>query len=328
MTKHPHPDPLPHAGEGARQPHRSGFVAIVGPPNVGKSTLLNRILGEKIAIVSPKPQTTRERILGIVHTTDYEMSFIDTPGLHDAKKRLNRLMMRSAEEALKDADVVVFMVQADPLAKPNELITPKVRASLHALKHTQAPVILVVNKIDQIRKSKLLPFLQQLSRLREFATIIPLSAKDGDGVTVLLQECALRLPVGVNHFDADQVTDQSERKVASELVREQIFLQLSDEIPYASAVAIDSFKEKPGEPPSVEIHASIIVERDSQKAIVIGKGGERLKEIGTLARGEIEKLLGVKTHLFLHVRSESAWSEDLRMLRELGYDDASKRAEK
>lgn len=297
--------------------HRAGFVALMGPPNVGKSTLVNRICGEKVSIVSPKPQTTRERILGIVHTPDFEMAFIDTPGLHAAKKRLNHLMMRAAESAVGDADVVVFIVEADP---KDFDVPPRVRASLKALQGCQAPVILVVNKIDKVRKSKLLPFITALAKLRHFDSVIPLSAKEGDGIDLLIEECAKRLPEGPSHYPDDQVTDVSERKAASELVREQIFLQLTDELPYASAVDIEEFKEKDGDHPSVEIHASIVVERDSQKAIVIGKGGARLKEIGTLARAQISELLGVPVQLFLHVKSVSDWSNNQKQLRELGYE--------
>jgi GTP-binding protein Era len=297
--------------------HRAGFVALCGPPNVGKSTLVNRICGEKVSIVSPKPQTTRDRVLGIVHTRDFEMVFIDTPGLHAAKKRLNRLMMRTAETAVGDADVVVFIVEAD--AKDFD-VPPRVRASLKALTGCTAPIILVVNKIDRVRKSKLLPFITALTRVRHFDAVIPLSAKEGDGIDLLLQECAARLPEGPSHYPDDQVTDMTQRKAASELVREQIFLQLGDELPYASAVEIEQFTEKDGELPSVEIHASILVERDSQKAIVIGKGGARLKEIGTLARAQITELLGVPTQLFLHVKAVQEWSNNQHKLRELGYE--------
>ena len=256
-------------------------------------------------------------VADIVHTPAFEMAFIDTPGLHAAKKRLNHMMMRAAESAVGDADVIVFIVEADP--KDFE-VPPRVRASLKALTGCKAPVILVVNKIDKVRKSKLLPFITALAKLRYFDTVIPLSAKEGDGIDILIGECAKRLPEGPSHFPDDQVTDVSERKAASELVREQIFLQLTDELPYASAVDIEQFKEKAGDSPSVEIHASIIVERDSQKAIVIGKGGARLKEIGTNARAQISDLLGVPVQLFLHVKAVSEWSNNQVKLRELGYD--------
>jgi GTPase len=304
--------------------HRSGFVALVGPPNVGKSTLLNRVLGEKISIVSPKPQTTRERILGILHTPSLELIFVDTPGLHAPRGKLSQFMNRSATSAMRDADVIALVVEAhhEESLKP---VHTRVKKTIDQVKKHDIPVILLVNKIDQVRKPKLLPFITELSQLHDFEAIIPISAKKGDGIETFVKECAKRIPEGPRHYDIDQVTDLSERKVVSELVREQVFLQLGEELPYASAVVTEAFEEtetKKGEP-LVRIHASIVVERDSQKAIVIGKGGARLREIGANARLEMEQMLGCKVHLELFVKAVSEWSERDSSLRELGYDEKS-----
>lgn len=298
--------------------HRSGYVAIVGPPNVGKSTLLNRILGEKVSIVSPKPQTTRERILGIMHTPTLEMIFVDTPGLHASEKRgagLSRFMNASAKSAMRGADVVALVVDYKG--------GPAVQKAVHEVMDLPQPKILLVNKIDRVEKPQLLPYLSALSQMAKFDEIIPISAKTGDGLEVFLSEAARRLPDGPRLFDVDQVTDQQERKVASELVREQIFLQLGDELPYASAVVTEKFEEtttNKGEP-IAKITAAIIVERDSQKGIVIGKRGARLKEIGTKAREQIAKMLGCKVHLELFVKAVPGWNDRQATLKELGYED-------
>jgi GTP-binding protein Era len=305
--------------------HRSGFVALVGPPNVGKSTLLNRVLGEKISIVSPKPQTTRERILGILHTPTLELVFVDTPGLHEGPGKLNRFMNNAARAAMRDAQLIVLLVDVHPTEFDQPLAT-RVRKSVEEAKRVGLPIILGVNKVDRVRKPKLLPYLDALAKLGPFETIIPISAKTGDGVETLVSEVAKLLPEGPRLFPDDQVTDLSERKVVSELVREQIFLQLEQELPYASAVVTDAFEETQtgSGQPLVRIDATIVVERDSQRAIVIGKKGARLKEIGTNARGEIERLLGVKVHLSLHVKALEAWSEKDSALRDLGYTEEKK----
>ncbi len=303
-------------------PHRAGFVALVGPPNAGKSTLLNRMLGEKISIVSPKPQTTRERILGILHTPTLEIVFVDTPGLHVPRGRLGRFMSRSAASAMRDADLIALIVDArHDESEPSA----RVRAAIEQVKPYGLPVILLVNKIDRVRKPKLLPFLTALSKLHAFEEIIPVSAKTGDGVEIFVNECSKRMPEGPRLFDLEQITDMTERKVVSELVREQVFLQLQEELPYATAVITERFEEtqtRAGEP-LVRIHAAIVVERDSQKSIVIGKGGQRLKEIGSNARAEIEQMLGCKVHLELFVKAVDEWSERESTLRELGYDETA-----
>jgi GTP-binding protein Era len=305
--------------------HRSGYVALVGPPNVGKSTLLNRILGEKVSIVSPKPQTTRERILGIMHTPSMEVIFVDTPGLHtvDTKRgeRLGHFMNKSARAAMRAADVVALVVDVGE----SDTVSERIRKAIAEVAVLKQPKILLVNKIDRVHKPRLLPLLGELSALATFDEIIPISAKNGDGLEVFLSEASRRLPEGPRLYDVDQVTDISERKVASELVREQVFNQLQEEVPYATAVITETFEETTtgkGEP-IVKIRAAIIVDRDSQKGIVIGKGGARIKDIGEKARLGISKMLGCKVHLELFVKAMPGWGEREASLRELGYDEAS-----
>ena len=308
--------------------HRSGYVALVGPPNVGKSTLLNRILGEKVSIVSPKPQTTRERILGIMHTDVLEMIFVDTPGLHEASPKrgagLSRFMNHAARSAMRDADVVALVIDI----KENEGSGPpsaRIQRAFAEVASLPQPKILLINKIDRVHKPQLLPFLSAVAQLGHFDEIIPISAKSGVGVDIFLAVAEKRMPAGPRLFERDQVTDATERKVASELVREQIFLQLEEELPYASAVITEKFEEtttKKGEP-IVKISAAIVVERDSQKGIVIGKKGARLKEIGEKARHQIATMLGCKVHLELFVKAVPNWSEREASLRELGYDEST-----
>lgn len=298
--------------------HRAGFVALIGAPNVGKSTLTNRIVGEKVTIVSPKPQTTRDRVLGILHTPSMELVLVDTPGLHEGKKALNRYMVEVAHGALRDADVVVVML--DGSLKDAEL-SRSVRQALSDVP-AATPVIAVVNKIDRAHKPALLPMFAALSQLRDFTAILPISARSGEGVETLIHECSKHLPEGPSMYAEDQVTDVSERKAVAELVREQLFYQLADELPYASATRVEAFKEtttKSGAP-YVEISATIVVERESQKAIVIGKRGARLKEIGTKARLEIEKQLGCRVRLDLFVKCVSEWADREVYLRDLGYE--------
>lgn len=304
---------------GSALPHRAGFVALIGPPNVGKSTLVNRIVGEKVSIVSPKPQTTRDRVLGILHTPRLELVLVDTPGLHEGVKRLNKFMVGVAHTAMRDADVVVVMVDG---SQPNGTLALPVRRALAEVPQT-TPVIAVINKIDRINKPALLPLMDQLSKLRNFTAIMPVSARSGDGIEMLISECANHLPLGRSMFPEDQVTDTTERKAVAELVREQLFLQLGEELPYASATRIDEFKESTTAQgaPFVEITATIVVERDSQKGIVIGKQGSRLKEIGTRARLEIEKQLGCRVRLNLFVKCVSEWADRDVYLRDLGYSE-------
>jgi len=290
---------------------RSGFVAIVGRPNVGKSTLLNKILGEKIVITSDKPQTTRNRIQGIHNVPGGQIVFIDTPGIHRAKSQLNKFMVEEALSAVQGVDVILFLVDgaADP-AKETGMIR-------EVLAGVTAPVILVLNKIDLFPKSDLLERLLAYGDVFPFKEIIPVSAFSGDGVDQLVQLVHGMLPEGPCYFPDDILTDLPERFIVAEIIREKIFRLTHDEVPYSVAVVVDSFKER--QDGLVSIQATINVERDSQKGIVIGRKGEMLKRVGTQARQEIERLLDTKVFLELFVRVSGEWSENSRMLKEFGY---------
>jgi GTP-binding protein Era len=293
------------------QPFRSGFVSIVGRPNVGKSTLLNRILGEKIVITSDKPQTTRNRIQGIHNIVGGQIVFIDTPGIHRAKNRLNKFMVEEALASIEGVDIILFLVEggADP-AKEAGMIK-------EVLSGVNIPVILVMNKIDLVPKGELLERMQCYGECYPFREIIPISAITGDGVEQLVKLVHGLLPEGPCYFPEDILTDVPERFVVAEIIREKIFRLTRDEVPYSVAVAVDSFKER--EDGLVSIAATINVERDSQKGIIIGKKGDMLKKIGMQARQEIELLLDTKVFLELFVRVSPEWSENSRMLKEFGY---------
>jgi len=303
--------------------YRSGFVALVGPPNVGKSTLINRVVGEKIAIVSPKPQTTRQRVLGILHTSDLEMVFVDTPGLHQANGKLHRFMNKTATRAMADADVVAFVLDVHQRSIQGE-ISQAVARELAKLTGVKVPVLLVINKIDRIQKNTLLPYIDKLRHLHQFHEVIPISARTGDGVDRFITVTSNLLPQGPRMYELDQVTDVSERQAVSELVREQIFLQLHQEIPYAVAVETENFHSTTDAlgAPVVEIEACILVAKDSQKPIIIGKGGTRLKQIGIKARAEIERLLGCHVRLHLFVKHVDRWFDRENILQELGYSES------
>ena len=291
-------------------PYRSGFVALVGRPNVGKSTLLNRILGEKIAIVSDKPQTTRTRILGVKHLPGAQMVFLDTPGIHKPKFELNKRMVDVALHVLDEVDLAFFMVEAtEPPGAGDRFV-------LERLKEREVPVVLVINKVDLVKKLRLLPLIDEFSRMHTFAEIVPVSAKTGDGVDRLLELALARMPEGPSYFSEDVVTDQPMRVLAAEIIREKLLQKTRDELPFAVAVFIDSFKE---EGRMARISATIYVEKDSQKAIVIGKHGEILKTVGTHARIDMENLFGMKVFLELWVKVKGSWRQDERMLVELGY---------
>jgi len=293
-------------------PFKSGFVSLIGRPNSGKSTLLNLILGEKIAITSPRPQTTRNRILGIKNLPSGQMIFLDTPGIHRSKSILNQSMVRTALSTLQEVDSICFLVEADfPDNEENEWI-------LENLKKTDKPVFLVINKIDLVSKGNLLPIMERYSRARPFEQIIPVSALLGEGVEVLMEELLKVLPEGPRLFPEDMVTDLPERFLAGELIREKVFRLTRDEVPYATAAVVEEFKERP-EKNLVVIRATILVERESQKGILIGEKGRMLKEIGRLAREEIEALLGTKVFLELWVKVEKNWREDPQALRRLGF---------
>jgi GTP-binding protein Era len=286
----------------------SGFISIVGRPNVGKSTLLNALLGEKIAIISDKPQTTRNRILGIVNRPGSQLVFMDTPGIHKPIHKMNEYMVQTALRTYNEVDVILLLVEATtPPGSGDQFI-------IETLKKVKTPVLLLINKIDLIEKERLLPLMNEYSNLYSFAEIIPISALRND-LSGLLDAILQRLPQGPQYFPDDQLTDQPERFIVAELVREKIFEMTKEEIPYSTAVVIEEMKE---EAEMTRIHATIIVERDSQKGIVIGKGGAMLKQIGTLARQDAEKLLGTKIFLKLYVKVKKGWREDERLLKNFG----------
>ena len=287
---------------------KSGFISIIGRPNVGKSTLLNALLGEKIAIISDKPQTTRNKILGIVNHPGAQMVFLDTPGIHKPMHRMNEFMVQTALRTYNEVDVILMLVEAtEPPGAGDRFI-------IETLTKVKTPVFLLINKVDLIKKDGLLPLMQEYSKLYNFTEIIPVSALKND-LGGLLDTILKRLPQGPQYFPDDQLTDQPERFVVSEIIREKIFELTKEEIPYATAVIIEEMKE---EPDITRIHAAIIVERDSQKGILIGKGGSMLKKIGTLARLDAEKLLGAKIFLKLYVKVKKGWREDEHMLKNIG----------
>jgi GTP-binding protein Era len=290
---------------------RCGYIALVGRPNVGKSTLLNRILGQKISITSRRPQTTRHRVLGIKTLPHAQLIYVDTPGIHDFNGRaMNRYMNRTASSVLADVDVVVFLVDGLRWTPDDELV-------LNKLAHAGSPVILAVNKIDMLEKREaLLPGLQALAEKYPFTEIVPISARKGDNVAALESSIEALLPEAPPFFPEDQVTDRSVRFLAAELVREKLFRKLGKELPYGLTVQIEEYRNEPG---ITHIHALIWVERDSQKTIVIGKGGRVLKEVGQQARHDIEDLIGNKVNLKLWVKIKAGWADDERALQSLGY---------
>jgi GTP-binding protein Era len=292
---------------------KSGFVAIVGRPNVGKSTLLNRVLGQKIAITSSKPQTTRNRILGIHNFEGGQALFVDTPGIHKPKGRLNRYMVDQAIKACSDVDLVLFLVEAnDRPGGGDEYI-------LKLLERAKAPVFLLINKIDLVAPSSLLQLIDAYSKRFEFKEIIPISAEKGDGVPQLLTAIIPCLPEGPQFYPDDMLTDQPERFIVAEMIREKVMRRTTEELPYGVAVKVETFEEKP-EKNLVVIQATIHVERDSHKKIIVGKGGQMIRTLGQDARYEIERLLGTKVFLELFVRVDKDWTQSERMLREMGYE--------
>lgn len=300
------------------EPVKCGMVALVGPPNAGKSTLMNCLLKQKISIVTPKAQTTRNRILGVVNEDDYQIVLIDTPGLHQAREPLNREMVRLALESLTEVDIVLFLLDVS-LPLPKEKNTEKKEQLLEWMKTVRCPALLVLNKIDLLDRDELLPVIKAYSDLYPFDAVLPLSALRDKGTEELIQELLSRLPMGPRLFPEDIPTDATERFLAAEIIREKIFLQTGQEIPYSTAVLIESFKEneKNG---LITIHAAIVLERDSQKPIIIGKGGKKLKSIGIAARKDIEKLLDSRVNLKLWVKIRKNWSKNERFLKEeLGF---------
>ncbi|MCS6896419.1 MAG: GTPase Era [Nitrospira sp.] len=291
-----------------------GTVAIIGRSNVGKSTLLNRLLGEKVAIVSDKPQTTRTRILGVVSVPQGQIAFLDTPGLHKPRHLLNRRMVRTAIETAEEADLLYVLMEATSLPGPGDLAV--VAAVKEAIEKRRRPALLVVTKIDLVNKLKLLPVLERYAGLYDWTEVVPVSGQTGDNVDRLLAVTIPHLPEGEGMYGDDMVTDQTMRTLAAEMIREKILQATEEEVPYAVAVEIDRFEE---EGRLARVHASIFVERESQKGIVIGRHGERLKAICTEARRDMERLFGVKVFLETWVKVKEAWREDERTLVELGY---------
>jgi GTP-binding protein Era len=293
-------------------PHKAGYISILGRPNVGKSTLFNRFVGDKIAIVSKKPQTTRNRILGIRNMENAQLVFLDTPGLHEGRSTLNRRMVETAMSSGQDADVLLFIVEASSSAFDKD------RRTFESLKGNPGVPFLVINKIDLVRKGTLLPMIDQYRKLHDFREIIPVSAATGEGVDLVLNSILNVLPESPPYYPEEIVTDQTERFLVSEIVREKVIQQAYQEVPYSTAVTIESFKEQP-ERNLVVIQGTIHVERASQKKILIGRGGLKLKNIGEAARKEIEAFLGTRVYLELWVNVENNWTQDPRALDRLGY---------
>lgn len=292
---------------------RSGVVAVVGRPNVGKSTLVNRLIGARLCITARRPQTTRHRILGIVTRGDTQLAFVDTPGIHGGiRKQLNRALNRAATAALTGVDAVVF-VTAGRWSEDDDLVCRRLAEA------GPVPVVAVLNQVDRVRdKRSLLPQLEQLQQRLDPVAVIPLSARTGDNVEALWAELAPLIPAGAHAFDEDALTDRSERFLAAELVREQLVRRLADELPYATTVEVERFE--PMDDGRTAVDAVIWVEREGQKGIVIGAGGERLKAIGSAARLRMQKLFGCGIHLQLWVKVRADWSDDVKALRQLGYE--------
>jgi GTP-binding protein Era len=291
--------------------HRCGTIGLAGRPNTGKSSLLNRLIGQKLSIVSSKPQTTRHLVTGILTRDDCQYVFVDAPGQQiGARSTLHRALNRRATEAARDADVAMFVVEVMRFG-------PEDAAVLARIPESQT-IVVAVNKIDRVpERVRMLPFLERLSKLRDFRAIVPLSARTGKNIEVLLKALREALPEAPAAYPEDQLTDRDERFLAAELLREKLFEELGEELPYRCEVLIESFKE---EGRLRRIEATILVERDSQKAIVVGKGGERLKRMGTAARKDMERLFGGKVYLGTWVKVRRAWTDDARVLKQLGYE--------
>ncbi len=292
------------------QPHKSGFVAIVGRPNAGKSTLINALVGEKVSIVTAVPQTTRNRILGVANRPGAQIVFMDTPGIHKPLSRLNNQMMRFVRAALEDRDLALLIVDATAkFGRGDEF-------AIELIRQYSPTTILLLNKIDRVAKPSLLPLMDRYSKLYSFEEIIPISARTGDGLAELLEIVVRLLPEGPEFFPPDTYTDQPERFLAGEIIREKVIQQTQQELPYVTAVLIDDFKESET---ITRIHSTIVVEKESQKPIVIGAGGHRIKEIGTAARVELERLFPPKVFLELFVKVQPNWRDNQAIVSELDY---------
>ncbi len=299
--------------------HRAGVCALIGHPNVGKSTLLNQILAFKVSIVSPRPQTTRNRIMGVYHGDGMQVAFVDTPGIggRDADKALNRRMEGEARDTLPGVDLAVVLIDAQRQAEP-----ARAEGLLRLLAHERVPAVLAVNKIDLVERPALLPLLAAYGRCEELAALVPISARSGENIDRLLDEVRARLPVAPPLFPEEMITDCSERFLCSEIIREKVFRRTGQEVPYATAVEVEQFEEV-DDRRLVRIFARILVERPGQKGIVIGKRGAKLKEIGTAARRDIERLLGTRVYLDLQVTVAPDWSRDPRSVQRLGHFEES-----
>ena len=291
---------------------RCGLVAIVGAPNAGKSTLVNALVGQKVAIVSAKAQTTRTRLMGIAIHGDAQLLLVDTPGIFEPRRRLDRAMVQAAWGGAQDADLIALVVDS------KAGLGPKVETIVSALAQRPEPKLLVLNKVDIAAKEKLLVHAARLTEQLAFEAVLMVSASTGDGLDDLKTALADRMPEGPWHFPEDQVSDATERVMAAEVTREQLYLQLHAELPYASAVETEKYEERPDG--SVEIHQQILVARPTQRAIVLGKGGAKLKEIGSRARAELGTLLGRRVHLYLHVKVNPRWEEDRTLYQDIGLE--------
>ena len=294
-----------------KKDYKSGFVALIGRPNVGKSTLLNFLVGQKVAIMSPQPQTTRSKISGIYTDDQEQIVFIDTPGIHKPKNKLDDFMDKSSYSALDEVDVVLFMVEPEPAVKGDQYIA-------ELLKKIKKPVFLVINKIDKVHPDKLLSIIDSYKNLGDFAEIVPISASQGNNVSELIKTIAKYLPEGPQFYDADQLTDRPEYFIVAELIREQVLKLTHEEVPHATAVVVDRMRDHEGG--KLQIEATIYVERPGQKGIIIGKKGQMLKQIGIAARQEIEALLGEKVNLRLWVKVQKNWRSDPAFLKSIGYN--------
>lgn len=293
-------------------PGRSGFVTIVGRPNSGKSTLVNSLVGEKVSIVTDKPQTTRNVIRGIVTRPEGQVVFLDTPGIHKPIHRMNDRMMQAVRNSMSEVDVLALMVDASvPFGKGDEF-------TLELIKPLKLPRVLLLNKIDKVNKRDLLPKIDQYRKNLSFEDVIPISARTGEGVELFLKTIFKYLPEGPQYYPEDQLSDQQERTMAAEIIREKIILLTHDELPYSTAVVIDRFEESDK---IYRIYSTVFVERESQKSIVIGKGGLLMKEIGTAARHELESFFGVKVFLEMHVKVSKGWRDDEATLTNLGFTE-------
>ncbi|TXC89984.1 GTPase Era [Metabacillus litoralis] len=293
---------------------KSGFVSIIGRPNVGKSTFINRVIGQKIAIMSDKPQTTRNKIQGVYTTNNSQTIFIDTPGIHKPKHKLGDFMMKVAQNTLKEVDLILFMINAEEgFGRGDEFIIDR-------LKETKTPVFLIINKIDQIHPDQLLPLISQYKDMYPFKEVVPISALEGNNIDTLLKQIDMILPEGPQYYPADQVTDHPERFIITELIREKVLHLTREEIPHSIAVVMDTLERRENNQ-SIYVGATIIVERDSQKGIVIGKQGSMLKEVGKRARVDIEALLGSKVFLELWVKVQKDWRNKASQLRDYGFRD-------